>query len=106
MADAPAIESARLEWGDADEALDREPDAARRRALAEQVEIVLAELRRRVGGTYTVSELADAYADADRWTRIALGESEDLPAWWPETLTLIQAAAFARYELGAVDYAP
>ena len=106
MADAAAIESARFEWGDADEALDHEPDAARRRALANQVEVVLAELRRRIGGTYTVSQLADAYADADRWTRVALGEAEEVPAWWPETLTLVQAAAFARYELGAVDYAP
>ena len=71
-----------------------------------QVEVVLAELRRRIGGTYTVSQLADAYTDADRWTHVALGEAEEVPAWWPETLTLVQAAAFARYELGAVDYAP
>ena len=106
MADAATIESARLEWADGDEALDSEPDATRRRALAEQVEVVLAELRRRVGGTYTVSQLADAYAEADRWTRVALGEAEGLPAWWPQTLTLVQAAAFARDELGAVDYAP
>jgi len=106
MADSAAIETARFEWADAGEALDREPDTARRRALADQVELVVAELRRRVGGTYTIAELADAYADADRWTRVALSEAEDVPAWWPETLTLVQAAAFERYALGAVDYAP
>jgi hypothetical protein len=105
VADAATIESARREWAEADDALAREPDAERRRALTEQVEVVLAELRRRVGQTFTLSELADAYAEADRWSREALAEA-DAPAWWPRTLTIVQAAAFARYELGAIDYAP
>ena len=37
-----AIESARREWADADGALEREPDAERRRALLAQVEVVTA----------------------------------------------------------------
>lgn len=105
MADQAAIESARLEWADAEDALEREPDAERRRALWDQVEVVTAELRRRLGQTYTVAELADAYADGDRWAHAVLSDA-DVPAWWPRTISTVQAAAFGRYALGAVDYAP
>ena len=37
-------------------------------AVREQVETVTAELRRRVGGSFTLTELAAVYADSDRWT--------------------------------------
>ena len=105
MADEATIESARLEWADAEDALEHEPDPQRRRALWDQVEVVTAELRRRLGQTYTLAELVDAYADFDRWAHAALSDA-DVPAWWPRTLSTVQAAAFARYALGAVDYTP
>lgn len=105
MAGAAEIDSARREWAEGDASLEREQDPERRRALLDQVEVVLAELRRRVGQTFTLADLVDAYADAERWSREALAEAE-APVWWPRTLALVQAAAFARYELGAADYSP
>lgn len=105
MADEAAIEGARREWAEAEGVLGRERDADQRRALFDQVEVVTSELRRRVGQTFTLGELVDAYMDAERWTSTVLAEA-DAPAWWPRTLALVQAAAFARYMLGAVDYTP
>ena len=42
--------------------------------LSRQVEVVTDELRRRVGGTFTLAELATVYADAERWARAAVAE--------------------------------
>jgi hypothetical protein len=106
MASEAAVESARREWRDGEQRLEAEArNGTRYGPLLEQVEIVVAELRRRVGQTFTLAELADAYADAERWSGEALDASE-APRWWPRTLTLVQAAAFARYARGAVDYRP
>jgi hypothetical protein len=106
MASEAAVESARREWRDGEQQLEAEArTGARYRSLLEQVEVVVAELRRRVGQTFTTAELADVYADAERWSGEAL-DIADAPAWWPRTLTLVQAAAFGRYARGAVDYKP
>lgn len=106
MASEAAVASARREWQEGERRLEAEARAGTRYApLLEQVEIVVAELRRRVGQTFTLAELVDAYADAERWSGEALDESE-APRSWPRTLTLVQAAAFARYARGAVDYRP
>lgn len=100
------VESARREWGEGhhrllDEA--REPQARER--LLTQVDEVVAELRRRVGGTYTLAELAEAYAGAERWTRAVVSERAPAPGW-PRTLSLVEAAAFHVYARGAQDYEP
>ncbi|HEY2327524.1 MAG TPA: hypothetical protein VGH52_08590 [Gaiellaceae bacterium] len=70
-----------------------------------QVEIVLGELRKRVGQTFTLAELARAYDGADDWARdaIDLAEPETPPPLESSTVT---DAAFHRYARGAVDYAP
>ena len=70
-----------------------------------QVDAVTAELRRRVGQTFTLAELAAAYAGAERWSRDAVASSAP-PAGWPRTLALVEAAAFHLYARGAVDYTP
>jgi len=99
------LESARLEWEHAYRDL---ADAARDPVLEErlraQLDAVTTELRRRVGGTFTVRELADEYARADSWAREALAE-QAIPGW-PRTLAVIEGAAFHLYARGAVDYAP
>lgn len=77
---------------------------AEERLLA-QVEVVTEELRRRVGGTFTLAELASAYAGADSWSRAVVSERVPAPGW-PRTLSLVEAAAFHRYARGAVDYEP
>jgi hypothetical protein len=99
------LASTRLEWETAHRDLEevaRDPGAADR--LRPQLEAVTAELRRRVGGTFTLGELADEYAVADVWARAVLAE-QDAPGWL-RTLTLVEGAAFHLYARGAVDYLP
>lgn len=100
------VESARREWEEGHRLLHEE---ARRHdqpeRLLAQVEAVLAELRRRVGGTFTLRELATAYAGAERWSRAAVAERAPAPGW-PRTLSLVEAAAFHEYARGAQDYEP
>jgi alcohol dehydrogenase class IV len=100
------VESARRDWEEGHRRLQdevRRQDAPER--LLEQVDAVLAELRRRVGGTFTLRELAAAYGDAERWSRDAVAERAAAPGW-PRTLSLVEAAAFHEYARGAQDYEP
>ena len=100
-----ALETTRHEWDDAYRALEAEArDPDRYRALLEQVEIVDGELRRRVGQTFTLAELAFAYEDVGRWSREALAEAG--PPGWPRTLSMVEGAAFHLYARGALDYEP
>ena len=100
------VESARREWEEGYRRLQDEAreDAAPERLLA-QVDAVAAELRRRVGGTFTLRELAAAYAEAERWSRAVVAEQAPAPGW-PRTLSLVEAAAFHEYARGAQDYEP
>jgi hypothetical protein len=94
----------RQEWQDGERRLEAErDDSARYERLLEQIEIVTGELRRRVGQTYTLAELAAAYSDAERWAREAVEERAPSPGW-PRDLALVLAAAFHAYQRGAVDY--
>jgi hypothetical protein len=100
------VESARRDWADGwrrlqDEAGD--PRSAER--LHRQVEVVTDELRRRIGETFTLAELADAYADSERWAREAVAERAP-SAGWARTLSLVDDAAFHLYARGAIDYEP
>ena len=61
------------------------------------------ELRRRVGQTYSLAELTEAYRDAERWAREAVEERAP-SAGWPRDLALVLAAAFYAYQRGATDY--
>jgi hypothetical protein len=85
------------------EAALRDPVAAER--LNAQLEVVTDELRRRIGQTFTVEQLAIAYDRADAWVRDAVSEHAATPGW-PRTLALVEDAAFHLYQRGAVDYAP
>lgn len=73
--------------------------------LAVQVEIITAELRRRVGSTFTLEMLAAAYAGADVWVRQAIEEQAPVPGW-SRTIAMVEDATFHIYARGAVDYAP
>ena len=102
----PAVDTIRQEWQQGNrrfEELLRDP-VARPRLLA-QLEVVGDELRKRVGETFTLDELALAYGNADDWVRAAVEEHAATPGW-PRTLAIVQDAAFHRYQRGAVDYAP
>jgi len=94
----------RHEWEEGARRLEAErADPRRYERLLEQLEIVLDELRRRVGQTYTIDELAAAYRDAERWARVAL-EERALSPGWARDLALVVAAAFHAYQRGALDY--
>lgn len=100
------VESARREWEEGHRRLEEQGrDRAVGERLQAQVEAVIDELRRRVGGTFTLAELTRAYAEAERWSRAAVAERAALPGW-PRTLSLVEAAAFHVYARGASDYEP
>jgi hypothetical protein len=103
---AIALEVVRREWADGYrrfEDASRDPVAAER--LTAHLDVVLDELRRRVGQTFTLDELAAAYDRADDWARDAVSERAPTPGW-PRTLALVEATAFYLYQRGAVDYGP
>ena len=106
MITAAEVESARREWEEGHRRLheDARQDPRPERLFA-QVDAVVAELRRRVGGTFTLAELAAAYAGAERWSRAVVSEQAAAPGW-PRTLSLVEAAAFHEYARGAQDYEP
>ena len=100
------LDSARREWEDGyRRLLEHADDATSKDRLLGQVDVVAAELRRRVGGVFTLRELAAAYARAEEWSRAVVAEQAPAPAW-PRTLSLVEAAAFHLYARGAQDYQP
>lgn len=103
---AATVETTRREWEESSARLESAAaDRDQYFRLLDQVDLVLAELRKRVGQTFTLAELADAYTDADHWARAALAEA-GAPRGWPTTLALVVGAAFHQYARGASDYRP
>jgi hypothetical protein len=100
------VELARRQWEDGGRRLDEEShDRARQRRLLDALDVVTDELRRRIGQTFTLAELVDAYAHAEDWVREAIEEHAPFPGW-PADLTTVQDAAFHVYSRGATDYTP
>lgn len=100
------MQLARQQWEDGRRRIERlraDPEAYAR--LSAQVEVVAAELRRRVGLTYTLDDLAHAYDGADDWARDVLDDAREEDAPPPEAATITDAA-FHRYARGASDYVP
>lgn len=93
------VDLARQQWQNGERRVAANP------ALGGQVDLVLAELRKRVGQTFTLSELVAAYDVADDWARdaIDLADPDAPPALEASTVT---DAAFHRYARGATDYVP
>jgi hypothetical protein len=99
-----STESAKQEWEQAYRAYAELADPALEESLGRQLEAIATELRRRVGGTFTIRELAEEYVRADVWARHVLAEQGT--RGWPRTLSLVEGAAFHLYARGAVDYEP
>ena len=72
--------------------------------LMNQVGVVIDELRRRIGETFTLGELVLAYEHSDRWSRETLEERGDPRAY--RHAALVGDAAFHLYSRGASDYRP
>ena len=102
---AAVLEHARQEWQEGYRRLQGlAGDASLYRRLLEQLDAVTDELRRRVGQTFTLTELAYAYAGADAWSWEVLARQAR-----PGDLTYaatVEDAAFHLYSRGAVDYTP
>lgn len=100
------VSAARLEWADGDRRFAHEArDPSRADALHAQRDAVLEELRRRLGPTFTLAELADAYAGSERWLREVIEQRAPFRGW-ARTVSLAGDAAFHAYSRQAQDYAP
>jgi hypothetical protein len=100
------LDVVRSEWEDGYrrfQDLSRDRLVADRRGL--QLEVVTDELRKRIGQTFTLDQLAVVYQNADDWARAAVSERAATPGW-PRTLAIVLDAAFHLYQRGAVDYTP
>jgi chorismate-pyruvate lyase len=100
------LDGARGDWEDGHRRFEiASSDDAQAERLREQLDVVTAELRRRVGGTFTLRMLATAYAGSDIWTRQAIEEHAATPGW-ARSVSIVGDAAFHIYARGAVDYTP
>jgi hypothetical protein len=100
------VDGARREWADGYRRFLREASEPRRaEVLHRQVEVVTDELRRRVGGTFTLAELADVYAGAEAWL-LAVVDEQAPSEGWARTARVAGDAAFYAYSRAALYYVP
>jgi hypothetical protein len=100
-----SVEAARQQWAEGNRRLESQasdPDAYPR--LLRQLEVAMEELRKRVGETFTLAQLAEAYDAADDWMRVAVEERAASPGW--SQFSIVQDAAFHLFARGATDYSP
>jgi hypothetical protein len=98
----PAVAAARFAWDEGLSRLGRPAPPAVARARRRIMDAVAEELRRRVGRTFSLRDLARVYDGASSWyldlaARVAPRE----PAAWDPSVAL--DAAFADYSRQAVD---
>jgi hypothetical protein len=90
-------------WLDGQRRLAR-AEPADRAAMERVVDALVDGLRRRLGGPFTVQELADVYVGqgVDWCFDVAVRIAPERPAAWD--LTTVASAAYARYAREAIDY--
>ena len=92
---------ARLQWQDGERRL-RELAPDGRRTFDRVVERLVAELRRRLGSSFTAQELAELYDRSNAWTMpIAIEVAPREPVAWEQW---VADAAFGRYLRDASDW--
>ena len=98
-----SFDTAVVQWQDGLRRLDEAP-ADQRRMLERVTRAIEAELRRRLGGSFTSDELAELYEQGTGWASdLAVSVApEDPYAWDART---VADAAFGRYLRGASDFA-
>lgn len=100
------LASARREWAEGSRRfVEKARDPARAETLHRQLDAVTEELRRRVGGTYTLAELAAVYEGSERWV-LQVVEERAPSRGWARSATMAADAAFHAYSRGAQDYEP
>ena len=91
------VASARSEWEEGSRRFERAlRDRPRADRLHAQVDALVEELRRRVGQTFTLAELAGAYAEAERWAREVGRRARAVAPRWPRTLALVERRRLPR----------
>src|SRR5262245_18100133 len=101
-----SVEAARREWAEGNRRFVEEArDPVRANALYRQRDAVLQDLRRRVGGIYTLPELASVYEHAERWLREVIDDRAPSRGG-ARTVSFAGDAAFYAYSRGAQDYEP
>ena len=100
------VDLARQHWLDGNRRVEAaRADRGRYVDLVGDVELVVAQLRKRVGQTFTLAELATAYDGADEWVRQLLDDA-DPEGTGPTEPGTVTDAAFHTYARGAADYRP
>jgi hypothetical protein len=102
------LETARHQWEEGRRRLEAEGEGtARTRHLLLLVDAVVAELRKRVGQTYTLADLARAYEGSEDWVReVVVRSTPPKSRAGVRDTALVGDAAFADYARGASDYRP
>jgi hypothetical protein len=79
-------------------------DPAERPAMDRAIDVIVDELRRRLGGPFTVDELANFYGQqgTDWAFELATRVAPSNPAAWD--MPTVAGAAFARFAREAIDY--
>jgi hypothetical protein len=97
------FETALDQWREGERRLAGAPPE-QRAALERVTRRIEAELRRRLGGSFTVDELAELYDRGTGWvTDLAVDAAPEEPYAWDARV--VADAAFARYLRSAVDFA-
>ena len=96
---AYAVENALFQWEEG-EARIRNAEPAAARELDRAARVVVDELRRRLGGAFTLAELADLYGEGTDWVR----DEVQMRFNDVQTTTAVDAG-FLRYARSASDYA-
>jgi len=103
LAGLDAYDTAIQQWRTGERLLN-ETEPAKRIAMDRVVDELVAELRRRLGSTFTTGELAELYDRGTSWCLdLAASIAPTAPWAWDERI--VADAAFARYVRGAADYA-
>jgi hypothetical protein len=99
------VELARHQWAEGRRSLERaRPERARYDRLSAQVSVIVDELTRRIGQTFLLAELADAYGRSDQWVLEAIDDA--FPEDTPTDISTAADAAFDLYARRASDYKP
>jgi len=97
------FETAIHQWQDGERRA-RQAPPDQRIALERVIAKLVAELRRRLGGPFTVDELVELYEAGTSWTTdVAYATAPGAP--WAWDARTVADAAFARYLREATDYA-
>ena len=96
---AYTIENALFQWEEG-EARIRDASGGEARDLDRAARLVVEELRRRLGGAFTLGELADLYGEGTDWVR------DEVQRHFSDVQTSAAVdAGFLRYARSATDYA-